>query len=71
MLKKPKVKNVKWLIGTKVRMVNCFEVTKYKGKIWVTRSIPWEACGIQFVLLEGRTGGFDTSCLEVVLDASI
>lgn len=71
MPKKAKVKNVKWPIGTKVRMINCFEATKYKGQEWITRSEPWKACGSLLVLLEGRTGGFDTSCLEVVVDARI
>ena len=71
MAKRAKAKNVNWPIGTKVRMINCFEATKYKGQTWVTRSVPWKACGTQLVLLEGRTGGFDTSCLEVVVDAHI
>ena len=71
MSKKAKAKTVNWPIGTKVRMINCFEATKYKEQIWVTRSEPWKACGTQLVLLEGKPGGFDTSCLEVVPDASI
>lgn len=62
-----KNKLVNWPIGTKVRMVNCYEAQKYGDKAWVTRSEPWEMCGSQVVLLEGKSGGFDTSCLEVVL----
>ena len=61
-----KVKRVDWPIGTEVRMVNCYEASKYADKVWVTRSEPWEMCGSQVVLLEGKSGGFDTSCLEVV-----
>lgn len=71
MPKKAKVKIVNWPVGTKVRMINCFEATKYKGQLWVTRSEPWKACGSQLVLLEGKSGGFDTSCLEVVSNASV
>lgn len=57
---------VDWPIGTKVRMVNCYEAEKHADKVWTTRSAPWEMCGSQVVLLEGKSGGFDTSCLEVV-----
>ncbi len=60
------VKRVDWPIGTKVRMVNCFEASIYKEKVWITRSEPWMMCGSQVVLLKGKSGGFDTSCLEVV-----
>ena len=66
MPRKPKVKRVNWPIGTKVRMVNCYEARKHGEKVWVTRSAPWEMCGSQVVRLEGYAGGFDTSCLEVV-----
>lgn len=65
-MKKRKPVLVDWPIGTKVRMVNCHEAEKYGDKIWVTRSNPWEMCGSQVVLLEGKSGGFDTGCLEVV-----
>jgi len=30
------------------------------------RMVKWEMCGSQVVLLEGKSGGFDTSCLEVI-----
>lgn len=50
--------------GTKVIMVDCPEAEKYKGKIWVTRSEPWECCGSEVVLLEGYRGGFDVSKLK-------
>jgi len=65
-VKKRKPSQVTWPIGTKVRMVNCLEAEKYGDKVWVTRSDPWEMCGSQVVLLKGKSGGFDTSCLEVV-----
>lgn len=64
-----KIKLVDWPIGTKVRMVNCLEAEEHGDKIWITRSEPWECCGSQVVLLKGKSGGFDTSCLEVVQDA--
>lgn len=66
MPRKPKIKLVDWPIGTNVRMVNCSEAEKYGARIWKTRSEPWEMCGSQVVLLEGKSGGFDTSRLEVV-----
>lgn len=69
MAKKSKVKLVNWPIGTHVRMVNCYEAGKYADKVWVTCSEPWEMCGSQVVLLKGKSGGFDTSCLEVVQNA--
>lgn len=55
-------------IGKKVRMVNCSESEKYKDKIWTVRSEPWNLCGTKVVLLEGKSGSFDLSCLEVVND---
>lgn len=53
-------------IGTKVIMKNCAEVEKYAGRIWTTRSEPWDCCGTEVVLLEGKAGGFATDCLEIV-----
>jgi hypothetical protein len=58
-------------VGTKVRMINCYEARKHDDKVWITNSEPWELRGSQVVKLEGYSGGFDTSCLEVVSDASI
>jgi hypothetical protein len=58
-------KNMK--IGTKVKMVNCYEARKNPNKIWTTRSEPWElGHGQKVVLLEGKTGGFSVDCLEEV-----
>lgn len=62
------IKLVNWPIGTKVRMVNCYEAEKHRDKVWVTRSDPWELCGSQVVLLEGKAGGFATEFLEVVAE---
>jgi len=54
-------------IGTKVVMINCVEAEIYKGKIWTTRSDPWQlGHGAWVVLLEGKTGGFLVKCLAVV-----
>lgn len=55
-------------IGTKVRMVNCYEAESYPNKVWKTRSEPWEMCGEMVVLLEGKAGCFSVSCLEIVPD---
>lgn len=53
-------------IGTKVKMVNCYEARKDPDKVWVTRSEPWElGHGQKVVLLEGKTGGFSVDCLEI------
>lgn len=54
-------------IGTKVKMVNCYEAKKNPEKVWVTRSEPWElGHGEEVVLLKGKSGGFSVNCLEVV-----
>jgi len=61
-----KVALVEWPIGSKVRMVKCREAEYYGDTTWKTRSEPWMLCGEQVVLLEGKSGGFATRCLEVV-----
>lgn len=55
-------------IGDKVKMVNCAEarLDKYKDKVFTVRSDPWDLCGTEVVLLEGKAGGFDTNCLMKV-----
>ena len=53
-------------VGSKVKMVNCLEAETHKGKVWTVVSEPWEVCGSTVVKLEGKIGGFDASCLEVV-----
>jgi hypothetical protein len=58
---------VDWPIGTRVRMVDCYDAKQNPNRIWVTRSKPWVIGGhTQVVLLQGKSGGFDTACLEVV-----
>ncbi len=58
---------VEWPIGTKVKMVNCYESEENKNIIWETKSKPWLlGCGEQLVNLVGYSGGFATGCLEVV-----
>lgn len=52
--------------GDDVKMVNCYEARKNPDKVWKVKSEPWEMCGTEVVLLEGKSGGFDTSCLEKV-----
>jgi len=59
-------------IGTKVKMVNCYEAKKYAGRIWETDSEPWQLgsggriIGEWVVLLKGKSGGFALRCLEEV-----
>ena len=52
--------------GDRVTIVNCYEAEKYNGRIWTVESEPWECCGSEIVLLEGKSGGFDTSRLKKV-----
>jgi hypothetical protein len=61
-MKKPKKSGLH--SGENVVIVNCYEAEKYAGKVWVTRSEPWEVCGSEVILLEGKSGGFNTSCLK-------
>lgn len=53
-------------IGDLVIMTNCSESGAYKDRIWKVRSDPWDLCGSEVVLLEGRAGGFATKCLYKV-----
>ncbi len=52
-------------IGTRVKMVDCYEAAKEPDRIWITRSNPWLlGHGEEVVLLEGKAGGFATRFLE-------
>jgi len=54
-----------------VVMVDCYEATmdKYKDKEFVVRSEPWKlGHGEEVVLLEGKSGGFSTDCLKLVVE---
>lgn len=53
-------------IGTKVKMVNCKEARMYPNKTWTVSSDQWEVSGTVCVLLEGKRGGFDVNCLQIV-----
>lgn len=55
--------------GEQVKMVVCLEarLDKYKDRIWTVRSEPWDVCGTECVLLEGKAGGFATEFLERVV----
>lgn len=59
------------MVGTKVKMVNCYEAEIYPDKIWEIRSEPWWVCGEPLVLLKGRAGGFSLNCLKVVPDMNM
>jgi hypothetical protein len=52
--------------GDKVIMENCCEADKNKDKVWTCRSNEWKMCGSTVILLEGKAGGFDVSCLKKV-----
>jgi len=68
MSRKPKLKLSGLHKGDKVVMHTCSESTidKYKDKVWVVRSEPWDLCGSEVVLLEGKSGGFATEFLKKV-----
>jgi hypothetical protein len=50
-------------------MINCIEAEDEPGRVWITRSEPWQlgrnGTGDWVVLLEGKAGGFAVECLEV------
>lgn len=52
--------------GDKVVMHSCYEARKYGDKVWTVRSDPWDLCGSEVVLLEGKSGGFSTEFLRRV-----
>ena len=56
--------------GDKVIMIVCAEACLKKNfnKIWTVRSEPWNVCGEEVVLLEGKPGGFATKFLERVVE---
>jgi hypothetical protein len=53
-------------IGDLVKMVNCLEAEDNKHIVWTVRSEPWDLCGTEVVLLEGKRRVFDTSKLKLV-----
>lgn len=54
--------------GEQVVMHTCREAKnpKYEGKVWTTRSEPWDLCGSEVIMLEGFSGGFATEYLTRV-----
>ena len=56
----------KLMPGDKVVMAKCYEarLEQNKGKVWTVRSEPWNVCGSEVVLLEGKAGGFATKYLR-------
>jgi hypothetical protein len=60
-------------IGSKVKMVDCFEAETHAGRIWTTGCEPWQLGtekrpGKWLVLLDGFRGGFSVECLEWIID---
>ncbi len=54
-------------IGTKCRMVGCYEAKIDPVRIWIARSNPWKlGHGEEIVLLEGKSGGFATRFLKII-----
>lgn len=54
--------------GDKVTMHTCVETKceENKDKVWEVRSEPWDLCGSEVVLLEGKRGGFATEFLRKI-----
>lgn len=52
--------------GDKVVMHTCLEAEGNEDKVWTVRSDPWDVCGSEVVLLEGKRGGFATEYLKKV-----
>lgn len=54
-------------IGDRVIMNDKYRVSENnKGKVFVVRSVQWDLCGTQCVLLEGYRGGYAVDGLTVV-----
>lgn len=54
-------------IGYKVTMNNKYYVSEAnKGKVWTVQSEPWNLCGTEVVLLEGKSGGYAVDGLNLV-----
>ncbi|KGE18466.1 hypothetical protein [Paenibacillus wynnii] len=68
MAKQPKLKKSGLKPGDQVIMHSCYEARKEenKDKVWAVRSEPWDLCGSEVVLLEGKSGGFATEFLKKV-----
>ena len=55
--------------GMKVKMNSKYHVpAESKDKIWVVRSEPWNLCGTEVVLLEGKVGDYAVDGLDIVED---
>lgn len=54
-------------VGDKVIMNDKYSVSESnKGRVWTVRSEPWDCCGKEVVLLDGRSGGYAVDGLEKV-----
>jgi len=61
------MKLIEMKAGMKVVMVNCLEAEKYKDRVWITKSEPWQISdGTWVVLLEGYSGGFAVKFLAPI-----
>lgn len=53
--------------GDQVKMNGNYYVNpEDRGKVWTVRSNPWNLCGTEVVLLEGRVGGYATGGLTLI-----
>lgn len=55
--------------GQKVVMNDKYYVSEEnQGRVWTTRSEPWDCCSQEIILLEGMAGGYATDGLTLVND---
>jgi hypothetical protein len=54
--------------GDKVVMHTCSEASleKYKDKVFICTSEPWDLCGSEVIMIDGVRGGFATEYLRKV-----
>lgn len=53
--------------GDKVMMNDRYHVNEQnREKVWTVRSEPWDLCGTEVVLLEGKSGGYAVDGLDLV-----
>lgn len=56
-------------IGSTVRIINCYEASKYIDEVFTVKSEPRDLCGNEVVTIESekkRFVAFSLECLEVI-----
>ena len=58
--------NMQCPVGTKVKILPTEGCSESEKIITKTRSEAWLMCGTPVVLVEGKSGGWDIDCLEII-----